>query len=99
MPETCDALTKLQRHEMACQWLLAAVTDDDDTLDELQEGAEQSCACCTAAVTRGLAAIAAYLAVELRGQEGAEYDAERRLADCLDEIATLETTEQDDQGP
>jgi hypothetical protein len=63
-------------------------------LGELQDATEQACTCCTAAVTRTLAKLAAHLAVQLHGQDDAEHYVERLLTDCLDEIAALEITEQ-----
>jgi hypothetical protein len=66
---------------MVFQWLLAAVTNDEDMLDELQDAiAEQSCRSCVAAVTRALAQLADHLSVKLRGRDGAAHDAERLLA-------------------
>jgi hypothetical protein len=90
MTDTHDELNALRRSELVFQWLLAAVTNDRDMLDELQDVTELSCRCCVAAVARVLAQFAAYFSVELRGHEGAERDAERLLADCLDDIAELE---------
>jgi hypothetical protein len=90
MTDADDRRTDLGRVETVSQWVLAAVTDDADRLDELQDLFEQACPCCTAAVTRTLAQLAGYFSIRLRGQEGAERDAEQLLVQCLDEIAALE---------
>jgi hypothetical protein len=90
-----EQLNDLNRTEMICQWLLAAVTNDGDMLGELQDATEQCCSCCTAVVTRALAQLAASLSVQLHGQAGAEHCAEQLLGRCLDDITELENSTTD----
>jgi hypothetical protein len=91
MTDTHDEqLAELNRGEQAAQWLLAAVTDDDETLDRLQEWAEHACVCCAAKVTRRLALTAGILSRNLYGPAQAVRNAEEAVAGWLDEIAELE---------
>ena len=87
MTDTDEQRLALDRGEMVAQWLLAAVTDDDDRLDELQDATEQSCVCCSSTVTRALARLAGSFAVQLHGQTDAEDLAERMVAGYLDELS------------
>jgi hypothetical protein len=87
----------LGRAQMVGQWLLAAIEDDNDRLGELQELTKQTCPCCVATITRGLAEMAAHFAqnIELLGQTGARRMVEAMLLETLDVIAELD----EEDGP